>query len=97
MTKFLPIAAFLAALTSPVCASAADPGQPQRFTRDNETYIYTTESRHDRLFVDGHSYPSGAAFHLVIRGNQVSGTSAGVPVDFLASTSHGASETLASR
>ncbi|MEG3088231.1 hypothetical protein [Sphingomonas sp. PB4P5] len=96
MNKFLT-AALLAAIAIPAVASAED--APKRsFTRDGETFIYTSVDQGDKTVLSGRAYPSGRDFSLTVRGNHVRGFSGGVPVSFkTASAKTGGSTTLASR
>ena len=81
MTKFLT-AALLAAIAIPAVASAEDAPQ-RRFTRDGETFVYTSAVKGDKTVLTGRAYPSGRDFALTVRGNRVRGFSGGVPVSML--------------
>lgn len=81
------LAAVTAALTSTI--GMASEGK-QRFVHQGLTYVYTSKQAGDRQVIDGRRFPSGAAFHLVVRGDRVSGVSGGVPVDFKLAEAHGA-------
>ena len=97
MTKFLT-AALLAAIAIPAAASAGE--APQRsFTRDGETFVYTSAVKGDKTVLSGRAYPSGRDFSLTVRGNCVRGHAGGVPVSFSANTAAktGATTTLAAR
>ena len=84
MTKFFT-AALLAAIIIPTAASAED--APKRsFTRDGETFVYTSAVKGDKTVLTGRAYPSGRDFALTVRGNRVRGFSGGVPVSFVANT-----------
>lgn len=80
-------AAVVAALTSTIGMAAET---EQRFKHNGLTYVYTTKQAGDRQVIDGRRFPSGSAFHLVVRGNRVSGVSGGVPVDFALEEARGA-------
>ncbi|WCM29539.1 hypothetical protein NDN01_11920 [Sphingomonas sp. QA11] len=81
MTKtFLAAAAMLAAFSAP--AFAKDSAPERRFTRDGQTYVYTMVAKTNRVVISGRRYPSGSAFELTVRGDQVSGISGGEPVSF---------------
>ena len=77
-TSFLTAAVLGLAATA---ASASD--APKRsFTRDGQTYVYTSTVKDGRMILDGRSYPSGSAFRLTVRGTQVRGIVGGQPVAF---------------
>ncbi|CAN5556754.1 hypothetical protein BH09PSE4_BH09PSE4_09620 [soil metagenome] len=76
---FKTILATVATLTFSTAAHAA----PERsFTRDGETFVYTATDLGDRVILAGHEVSSGTAFRLVVRGDNVTGMSGGVPVSF---------------
>jgi hypothetical protein len=80
MTKiFLPIA-LIASLATP--AFASDKPVEKSFSRDGNTYVYTTVAKTDRVVISGRRFPEGSAFQLVVRGDQVTGFSGGEPVSF---------------
>lgn len=87
MTKLLTAAAMIASFSisaiTPTVANAADEASKRTFTRDGETYVYTATDKQDHVLLIGHSYPSGRAFRLIIRGDRVSGRSGGTPVSFV--------------
>lgn len=88
MRKTVTIAAALvAALTSTIGMAAEN---KQRFSHNGATYVYTSKHAGNRQVIDGRRFPSGSAFHLVVRGNRVSGVSGGVPVDFALAEARGA-------
>ena len=87
------IAAAAAALTSTI-GMAAD-GQ-QSFVHEGSTYVYTSTQDNGRQVIDGRRYPSGQKFHLIVRGNRVSGESGGVPVAFKTAEATGAAGGIAS-
>lgn len=88
MRKTIAItAAAVAALTSTIGMAAE---AKQRFTHNGLTYVYTTKQHGDRQIIDGRRFPSGAAFHLVVRQGRVSGISGGVPVAFALADARGA-------
>ena len=78
-TSIAIIAAATAALASTI--GMASDGK-QRFVHDGSTYVYTSRQVADRQVIDGHRFPEGAAFHLVVRSGRVTGTSGGIPVAF---------------
>ena len=89
MTKTLPgtlsktllaAAAMLATLSVP--AFARDAAPERKFTRDGQTYVYTMAVKANRVVISGRRFPSGSAFELIVRGDQVSGVSGGEPVSF---------------
>ena len=82
--RILPLlAAASAALVSTVGIAQA-PAE-QRFTRDGRTYVYTSSARDDgRTLIVGREINTNARFRLLVKGDQVSGYSNGVPVRFRA-------------
>ena len=90
---FKIIAAAAAALTSTI-GMAAD--GKQSFVHEGSTYVYTSTQDHGRQVIDGRRYPSGQKFHLFVRGDRVSGVSAGVPVAFKTNEANGAAGGIAS-
>lgn len=99
MTKTIAIlAAAAAALTSTIgMARDADQSTQQSFVHDGSTYIYTSKIVAGRRVIDGRRFPSGTGFHLVVRGDQVSGTSGGIPVAFHVASAKGAALEIAAR
>ncbi|MEG8025184.1 hypothetical protein QP162_13540 [Sphingomonas aurantiaca] len=87
------IAAAAAALTSTIGMAADD---KQSFVHEGSTYVYTTTQDGGRQVIDGRSYPSGQKFHLIVRGDRVSGMSGGVPVAFKTAEATGAAGGIAS-
>ena len=80
MTKlFLPIA-LLATLATP--AFAADKPVEKSFSRDGQTFVYTTTAKADSVVIAGRSYPEDSSFELVVRGDHVTGFTGGTPVSF---------------
>lgn len=73
--------AILALATIPSVAAAQAPAS-HRFTRDGETYVYTSSSKHSRQVIDGYNETTGGRFHLVVHDDMVSGSSGGRPVSF---------------
>ena len=73
--------AFTAALIVAAPALAEKPAQI-RFECDGETYVYKVIEKGEATVISGRRYPSGAAFHLVVRNGMVRGTSGGWPVSF---------------
>ncbi|MES3108438.1 hypothetical protein [Sphingomonas aurantiaca] len=90
---FKIIAAAAAALTSTIGMAADD---KQSFVHEGSTYVYTTTQDGGRQVIDGRSYPSGQKFHLIVRGDRVSGVSGGVPVAFRTAEATGAAGGIAS-
>lgn len=88
MRKTVTIAAAVAAALTSTIGMAAE--TKQRFTHNGLTYVYTAKQSGGRQIIDGRRFPSGSAFHLVVRGNRVSGVSGGVPVDFALAEARGA-------
>ncbi len=86
------LAAATAALTSSI--GMAEEAK-QSFVHQGNTYVYTSAVQGDRQVIDGHRYPSGQPFHLVVRGKRVSGVSGGVPVAFRTSEANGAAGGIA--
>ena len=80
MTKTLLAVALIASLAAP--AFAGDKSAQKTFTRDGETYVYTSVAKANRVVISGTAYPEGSSFELVVRGDTVSGVSGGVPVSF---------------
>lgn len=80
MTKTLLAAALVISLAAP--AFAGDKPAEKTFTRDGETYVYTSVAKANRVVITGTSYPDGDNFELVVRGDNVTGVSRGVPVSF---------------
>jgi hypothetical protein len=92
MTKTLLIAATLfAAVASPALAdmpatatlAPVETPAKQTFTRDGETYVYTTTQRTGYTLISGRSLTTGATFSLNVRGKRVSGVTNGKPVSFV--------------
>jgi len=86
------LAAAAAALTSTI--GMAEEAK-QSFVHEGSTYVYTSSVENGRQVIDGRRFPSGQAFHLVVRGNRVSGTSGGVPVAFATAEANGAAGGIA--
>lgn len=81
MLKIVTTTVLAACAAIPTIAAAHDV-QPQRFTRDGETYVYTTTVQNARQVIDGYSETNGVRFHLVVNNGIVSGTSGSQPVSF---------------
>lgn len=96
MTKLLTAAAALATLLAPAAAFAADSDGARSFTRDGETYVYTTTQKKDRTILTGHRLPSGTPFALTVRGRNVSGIANGVSVNFPVPAARAATREVAS-
>lgn len=79
MTKILTAAALIAAFAAPAFAENAP--QQRSFTRDGETYVYTSVVKGDATVLSGRS-SSGRDFRLTVRNGHVTGKSGGVPVSF---------------
>jgi uncharacterized protein YdeI (BOF family) len=79
MKKTLLAATLFAAVSTPALADTA----PQHtFTRDGDTYVYTTQQVADRTVISGHVLNSGDTFKLSVRGNRVTGFSGNRQVSF---------------
>jgi len=96
MNKTIAIIAAAAATLTSTVGIAQTTGQ-QSFQHEGNTYVYTTKIVDGRRVIDGRRFPSGTGFHLVVRGDRVSGTSGGVPVSFRAAAAKGAAIELAAR
>ena len=83
MTKLLSAAALIAAIITPAIANAGRAAPEHTFTRDGETYVYTSTDQGGATLLVGRAYPSGRDFTLTVRGNRVNGYSGGVPVSFV--------------
>jgi hypothetical protein len=70
--------ALLAATVAPALAKDS----ARTFTRDGETYEYTSVNKGDHVVISGRSLTSGSAFKLRVRGSRIIGMSGGVPVNF---------------
>lgn len=81
---------FLAAAAAALTSTIGMARDQQRFVHQGNTYVYTSKQVADRQVIDGRRYPSGSAFHLVVRGDRVTGVSGGVPVAFKTATASGA-------
>ncbi|MDE0877581.1 MAG: hypothetical protein OSB00_02780 [Sphingomonas bacterium] len=98
MTKFIAFATATAALFTATAATARDADTTKEsFVHNGSTYVYTTKIDGDRRVIDGRAYPAGNGFHLVVRGDEVSGTSGGVPVKFRVASARGAAVETATR
>ncbi len=75
---FIAATALLAATVAPAVAKNAT----RTFTRDGETFEYSTVNKGDHVLITGRSLTGGSAFKLRVRGSRVVGMSGGVPVDF---------------
>ncbi len=89
----LILTAAAAAMTSSIGIAAE---ARQSFVHNGSTYVYTASRQAGRQVIDGRRLPSGEAFHLVVRGDRVSGTSGGVPVSFKTQEAAGAAGGAAS-
>lgn len=85
MNKTLLLAATLfAAVSTPALADTA----PQRtFTRDGDTYVYTTQQIANHTVISGRVLNTGDTFRLSVRGNRVTGFSGRREVAFDVPTS----------
>ncbi len=88
----LILTAAAAALTSSIGVAAEG---RQSFVHDGSTYVYTSSVQAGRQVIDGRRLPSGQPFHLVVKGDRVSGTSGGVPVSFKTKEASGAAGGIA--
>ena len=97
MTKLFLATALLATLATP--AFAGDKPVEKSFSRDGNTYVYTTTAKPDRVVIAGRRFPEGSSFQLIVRGDQVTGVSGGEPVSFTYKNAQAklTSEQLASR
>lgn len=80
MTKFLTATALLVTI-APVAAYAEE-APTRSFTRDDQTYVYTSTEKGNATVLSGRAYPSGRSFDLTVRGDKVRGYASGVPVSF---------------
>lgn len=94
MTKLLTAAALIATLAAP--AFAKDTAEQHSFTRDGETYVYTTAVKGDATILSGRS-SSGRDFRLTVRNGRVYGKSGGVPVSFDVASANAGGVELAAR
>ena len=90
-TVLIPAAA-AAALTSSIGIAAEG---KQSFVYEGDTYVYASTVQDGRQVIDGRRFPSGQAFHLIIKGERVSGVSGGVPVSFKTREATGAAGGIA--
>ena len=88
----LMLSAAAAALTSSIGMAAE---AQQSFVHEGSTYVYTSSQQAGRQVIDGRRFPSGQPFHLIVRGDRVSGTSGGVPVSFKTRDASGAAAGIA--
>ena len=95
MTKFLTAAALLVAI-APVAAYAEE-APTRSFTRDGQTYVYTSTEKGNATVLSGRAYPSGRSFELTVRGDKVRGYASGVPVSFTTKDAAGSSSKLSLR
>ena len=72
---------FVAAMAI-AAAAPAIAGEPVRFERDGQTYVYTVREAKGAQVIQGRRFPSGSAFRLVVKNGRASGVSGGVPVAF---------------
>lgn len=78
MFKTLFAATALLAAASPAFANDA---AQRTFTRDGDTYTYTTVNKGKYVVISGRA-ASGGTFQLQVRGDHITGFSRGVPVSF---------------
>lgn len=79
MNKTLLAATLFAAVSTPAFADTA----PQHtFTRDGDTYVYTTQQVADQTVISGRVLNTGDTFRLSVHGNRVSGVSGRREVSF---------------
>lgn len=88
----LILTAAAAALTSSIGMAAEG---KQSFVHEGNTYVYTSSLQDGRQVIDGRRFPSGQTFHLIVKGDRVSGTSGGTPVSFKTRDASGAAGGLA--
>jgi|UPI0006893CC5 hypothetical protein len=86
------LAAAAAALTSTIGMAKE---AKQSFEYEGSTYVYTSSVENGRQVINGRRFPSGQAFHLIVRGDRVSGTAGGVPVAFATTEASGAAGGIA--
>lgn len=85
MFKSITIVAATAAALLSATANAGEAPTEKRFTRDGETYVYTTKVAAKGTVIEGRRFPSGSAFRLHVGQNgRVTGTSGGHAVAFRA-------------
>ncbi|MEG8020182.1 hypothetical protein [Sphingomonas aerolata] len=85
------LAAAAAALTSTIGMAKE---AKQSFEYEGSTYVYSSVEN-GRQVINGRRFPSGQAFHLIVRGDRVSGTAGGVPVAFATTEASGAAGGIA--
>ncbi|MFA6122383.1 MAG: hypothetical protein WCS75_03235 [Sphingomonas sp.] len=78
MFKTLFAATAMLAVATPAFANDT---AARTFSRDGETYTYTTVNKGNYVLISGRAV-SGGTFQLRVRGDHVSGVSRGVPVSF---------------
>ena len=78
MFKTLFAATALLAAASP---AFPDDAAQRTFTRDGDTYTYTTVNKGKYVVISGRA-ASGGTFQLQVRGDHITGFSRGVPVSF---------------
>ncbi len=98
MIKSIATAFWVIAATALVATAAVgeEPAQ-RRFSRDGQTYVYTTTPSDAGTVIEGRRLPSGSAFRLVVRGDNVKGVSGGHPVAFRVAEAKGAATLYAAR
>ncbi len=88
MRKTIAILATIAATLTSTIGMARE-GE-RTFQHEGQTYVYTSTVAASRQVISGRTFPSGAPFRLVVRGDRVTGTAAGVPVSFRTTEAKGA-------
>ena len=78
----------IAAIVLIPTVAAAETPATHSFTRDGQTYVYTSATMGSRQVIDGYSANTGSRFHLIVRGNAVSGESDGRAVSFRVATTN---------
>ncbi|MEZ0497484.1 hypothetical protein [Sphingomonas sp. IW22] len=76
MTKMLFAAAAATLFAAPAMA------EETVFTRDGQTYAYTTAVEGDATIIEGRTLPQNDPFRLTVRGRTASGRVDGRPVSF---------------
>ncbi|WP_174291692.1 hypothetical protein [Sphingomonas bacterium] len=80
MNKFITTTIVAATALTSTIAAAHD--APQTFTRDGQTYVYTSSTDKTKQVIDGYNQGDGSRFHLVVRDGVVSGMSNGREISF---------------
>ena len=81
MFKTLFAATALLAVTA--APAFAKDSAARTFTRDGETYTYTTVNKGSYVLISGTRQSNGSTFELSVHGSRVTGVTGGVPVSFV--------------